>query len=117
WAAGIAAQVAAVLTAAHERRLVHRDIKPQNVMVTHNGTVKVLDFGVAAVLDQAGVPRITRTGETIGTLAYMAPEQLHSQPATPRTDLYALGCVLYEMLAGKPIFDSPSPAALMHMHL
>jgi serine/threonine protein kinase len=117
WAAGIAAQVAAVLAAAHERRLVHRDVKPQNLMLTRDGTVKVLDFGVAAVLDQAGVPRITRTGETIGTPAYMAPEQLHSRPATPRTDLYALGCVLYEMLAGKPIFESTSAAGLMHKHL
>jgi serine/threonine protein kinase len=117
WAAGIAAQVAAVLAAAHERRLVHRDVKPQNVMITPDGSVKVLDFGVAAVLDQAGAPRITRTGEPIGTLAYMAPEQLHSRPATAHTDLYALGCVLYEMLAGRPIFDSTSPAGLMHKHL
>ncbi|MCW2897783.1 MAG: serine/threonine protein kinase [Streptosporangiaceae bacterium] len=117
WAAGIAAQMAAVLAAAHERRFVHRDVKPQNVMLTGDGTVKVLDFGVAAVLDQAGIPRLTRTGEAIGTLAYMAPEQLQSRPATPRTDLYALGCVLYEMLAGEPIFDSTSPAGLMHKHL
>jgi hypothetical protein len=117
WAAGIAAQMAAVLAAAHERRFVHRDVKPQNVMITGDGTVKVLDFGVAAVLDQAGIPRLTRTGEAIGTLAYMAPEQLQSRPATPRTDLYALGCVLYEMLAGEPIFDSTSPAGLMHKHL
>jgi hypothetical protein len=117
WAAGIAAQMAAVLAAAHERRFVHRDVKPQNVMVTRDGTVKVLDFGVAAVLDQAGIPRLTRTGEAIGTLAYMAPEQLQSRPATPRTDLYALGCVLYEMLAGEPVFDSTSPAGLMHKHL
>jgi serine/threonine protein kinase len=117
WAAGIAAQVAAVLVSAHERSYVHRDIKPQNVMVTPDGTVKVLDFGVAAVLDQAGISRITRTGEAIGTPAYMAPEQLHSLPATPRTDLYALGCVLYEMLAGVPVFAADSPAGLMHMHL
>ncbi|MCW2917193.1 MAG: serine/threonine protein kinase [Actinomycetia bacterium] len=117
WAAGVAAQMAAVLTAAHKRGLVHRDVKPQNVMLTRGGTIKVLDFGVAAVLDQAGITRITRTGEPIGTPAYMAPEQLHSRPATPRTDLYALGCVLYEMLAGKPIFDSTSPAGLMHKHL
>jgi hypothetical protein len=117
WAAGIAAQMAAVLTSAHERGFVHRDVKPQNVMLTRDGTVKVLDFGVAAVLDQAGMLRITSTGETIGTLAYMAPEQLHSRDATPRTDLYALGCVLYEMLAGAPMFEATSPGALIHKHL
>jgi hypothetical protein len=117
WAAGIAAQMAAVLTSAHERGFVHRDVKPQNVMLTRDGTVKVLDFGVAAVLDQAGMMRITSTGETIGTLAYMAPEQLHSRDATPRTDLYALGCVLYEMLAGAPMFEATSPGALIHKHL
>ncbi|GAA4563102.1 serine/threonine-protein kinase [Planotetraspora kaengkrachanensis] len=117
WAAGIAAQMAAVLTSAHERRFVHRDVKPQNVMLTRDGTVKVLDFGVAALLDQAEMLRITSTGETIGTLAYMAPEQLHSRDTTPRTDLYALGCVLYEMLAGAPMFEATSPGALIHKHL
>jgi serine/threonine protein kinase len=116
WATAIAAQVAAVLAAAHERRLVHRDVKPQNVMVLRDGTVKVLDFGVAALLD-ASMPRLTKSGESIGTPAYMAPEQLHSLPATPRTDLYALGCVLYELLAGGPVFSAPSPAGLMRMHL
>src|SRR5581483_6179146 len=88
-----------------------------NVMLTGDGIVKVLDFGVAAVLDQAGVPRLTRTGDAIGTPAYMAPEQLRSGPATPATDLYALGCVLYETLAGEPVFDATSPAGLMHKHL
>ncbi|GII53425.1 hypothetical protein Pth03_18140 [Planotetraspora thailandica] len=117
WAAGIAAQMAAVLASAHGRRFVHRDVKPQNVMLTRDGTVKVLDFGVAAVLDEAGVTRITSTGETIGTLAYMAPEQLHSKDATPSTDLYALGCVLYELLAGRPAFEATSPGALIHKHL
>jgi hypothetical protein len=86
-------------------------------MLTRDGTVKVLDFGVTAVLDEAGVTRITTTGETIGTLAYMAPEQLHSKDATPRTDLYALGCVLYELLAGRPAFEATSPGALIHKHL
>ncbi len=121
WAAAIAAQVAAVLPAAHEHGLVHRDIKPQNVMITNDGTVKVLDFGVAAILDLAGGPagvsRITATGETIGTPAYMAPEQLQDLPTTPRTDLYALGCVLHEMLAGRPVFEADSPAGLITKHL
>jgi Protein kinase domain len=113
WAATIGAQVAAVLAVAHERDIVHRDIKPQNVMITDAGAVKVLDFGVAGIVSQ----RITSTGVGVGTPAYMAPEQLHNLPATPRTDLYALGCLLYEMLTGEPVFTATSPAALMRMHL
>ncbi|MGE5133613.1 MAG: serine/threonine-protein kinase [Gemmatimonadota bacterium] len=113
WVAGIGAQVAAVLAVAHERGIVHRDIKPQNVMVTGDGTAKILDFGIAGLPGQ----RITSTGVAIGTPAYMAPEQSHGLPATPRTDLYALGCLLYEMLAGEPVFSAPSPAGLMRMHL
>jgi serine/threonine protein kinase len=117
WAAAIAAQVCGVLAIAHERGLVHRDIKPQNLMLTRDGTVKVLDFGVATVLDAAGVPRITRTGEPVGTPAYMAPEQLRGERATPRTDLYALGCVLYELLAGQPVFTATTQHALSYKHL
>ena len=113
WAAGIAGQVAAVLAIAHQRDIIHRDIKPQNVMLTRDGTAKVLDFGVAGIISQ----RITSTGVAVGTPGYMAPEQLHNLPATPRTDLYALGCLLYEMLAGEPVFAATSPAALMRMHL
>ena len=113
WVAGVGAQVAAVLAMAHDRGIIHRDIKPQNVMLTGDGTAKILDFGVAGLLNQ----RITRTGVTVGTPAYMAPEQLHSLPATPRTDLYTLGCLLYEMLAGGPVFAATSPAALMRKHL
>jgi uncharacterized membrane protein YqaE (UPF0057 family) len=113
WVAGIAAQVAAVLAVAHERGIIHRDIKPQNVMLTPDGTAKVLDFGVAGLLDQ----RITSSGATVGTPAYMAPEQLQCLPATPRTDLYTLGCLLYEMLAGEPVFAATSPAGLMRKHL
>jgi len=113
WAAAIAGQVAAVLAIAHEREILHRDIKPQNVMLTRDGTAKVLDFGVAGIISQ----RITSTGVTVGTPGFIAPEQLHGLPATPQTDLYALGCLLYEMLAGEPVFTATSPAALIRMHL
>jgi serine/threonine protein kinase len=113
WVAAIGAQIAAVLAVAHERDVIHRDIKPQNVMVTSDGTAKILDFGVAGIVNQ----RITSTGVSVGTPAYMAPEQLNNQPATWRTDLYALGCLLYEMLSGEPVFNATSPAALMRMHL
>lgn len=113
WAAGIAGQVAAVLAIAHQRGILHRDIKPQNVMLTRDGTAKILDFGVAGIISQ----RITSTGVTVGTPGYIAPEQLHNLPATPQTDLYALGCLLYEMLAGEPVFTATSPAGLIRMHL
>ncbi|MBV9448376.1 MAG: protein kinase [Streptosporangiaceae bacterium] len=113
WVAAIGAQVAAVLAVAHERGVIHRDIKPANVMVTADGTAKILDFGVAGIVSQ----RITSTGVAVGTPAYMAPEQLHNLPTTPRTDLYALGCLLYELLSGEPVFSATSPAALMRMHL
>jgi serine/threonine protein kinase len=113
WVAAIGAQVAAVLAAAHDREIIHRDIKPQNVMLMRDGTVKVLDFGVAGIISQ----RITGTGIAVGTPAYMAPEQTYNLPATPRTDLYALGCLLYEMLSGEQLFTASSPAALMRMHL
>ncbi|WP_460340399.1 protein kinase domain-containing protein [Actinoallomurus acanthiterrae] len=117
WAAGIGAQIAAVLAAAHERGLVHRDVKPQNVMVTGDGAVKVLDFGIAALIDQTAISRLTRTGQPVGTPAYMAPEQLRGLPTGPHTDLYALGCVLHEMLGGEPVFDAASPAELMQRQL
>ncbi|MBO0824063.1 MAG: serine/threonine protein kinase, partial [Actinobacteria bacterium] len=95
WAAGIAGQVAAVLALAHEREILHRDIKPQNVMLTRDGTAKILDFGVARIIRE----RTTTTGVTVGTPGYIAPELLDNQPATPQADLYGLGCLLYEMLA------------------
>lgn len=117
WAAGIAGQIAAVLAIAHQRGTVHRDIKPQNVMLTREGTAKILDFGVAGLISQRAGQRITSTGVTVGTPGYIAPEQLHDLPATPRSDLYALGCLLYEMLAGEPVFAATSPAGLIRMHL
>jgi hypothetical protein len=113
WVAAIGAQIAAVLVTAHGRGFIHRDIKPQNVMVAADGRVKILDFGVASIASQ----RLTSTGVAIGTPAYMAPEQSHGLPATSRTDLYALGCLLYEMLSGGPVFSASSPAGLMRMHL
>ncbi|MBB4931109.1 serine/threonine protein kinase [Lipingzhangella halophila] len=113
WAAAIAAQVCSVLTAAHGASLVHRDLKPTNLMLEPDGAVKVLDFGLAVALEGSDVSRITRSGETPGTPAYMAPEQLMTGASTPRSDLYSLGCVLYEMLAGSRAFSGSTPYAVM----
>ncbi|MDA2810661.1 serine/threonine-protein kinase [Nocardiopsis sp. RSe5-2] len=114
WAAAIAAQVCAVLTAAHRRSLVHRDLKPANLMLEPDGTVKVLDFGLAVALDRSDGSRITRTGDSPGTPAYMAPEQVMSGMSTPQTDLYSLGCTLHEMLTGRRVFTGSTPFAVMH---
>src|SRR6202035_1842896 len=103
WAAAIAAQTCAVLQYAHGRQVIHRDLKPSNLMLSRDGTVKVLDFGLAVALDAADQSRITRTNQMLGTLAYMSPEQFRGEPSA-LSDLYALGCVLHLMLTGRPPF-------------
>ena len=99
---------------AHANKVVHRDIKPGNLMLDGHKTVKVLDFGIAHLLDQT---RITQSGSVLGTPAYMAPEQVLGQQVDGRTDLYALGVVLYEMLTGKLPFKANSQFELMRAHL
>ena len=94
-ATDIAVQVADALSAAHAAGIIHRDIKPGNIMVEPNGTVKVLDFGIARALDGH---TLTQTATVLGTSAYMSPEQALGQPVDARSDVYSLGCVLYEML-------------------
>ncbi|MEV6902364.1 protein kinase [Amycolatopsis sp. NPDC051372] len=116
WSAAIGAQIAAVLSAAHAVSLVHRDLKPRNIMVANGGTVVVLDFGVAALLDP-DITRVTMVGEAVGSPAYLAPEQLTSANISPRSDLYSLGCVLHELISGEPVFNANTPAALMYAHL
>jgi tetratricopeptide (TPR) repeat protein len=115
WAVAVAAQVCTVLSYAHAIPVVHRDLKPGNVMVGYDGTVKVLDFGVAAVLG-TDVTRLTETGRIIGSRDYMSPEQFHGVAVTPRSDLYAVGCLLHEMLTGTKVFDSSRDPALQHVH-
>ncbi|MFI6337290.1 ABC transporter substrate-binding protein [Streptomyces sp. NPDC050535] len=114
----LAAQVCRALVTAHRAGIVHRDIKPANVMVTDEGTVKVLDFGIAKFLDATTGGRLTATADSpIGTLAYMAPERFTRGADDGRTDVYALGCTVYEMLTGAPPFDAASAPALMHCHV
>jgi eukaryotic-like serine/threonine-protein kinase len=110
----IAEQVAGTLAAAHAAGIIHRDIKPGNIMVTPDGQVKVLDFGIARTTD--GV-NLTQTASVLGTAPYMSPEQAMGQPADARSDIYSLGCVLYEMLTGKPPFMGDLPAAVLHQHV
>ncbi|MDQ1029726.1 serine/threonine protein kinase/superfamily II DNA/RNA helicase [Streptomyces umbrinus] len=117
WAAAIGAQVADGLAAAHTAGIVHRDLKPANVMLTQGGTVKVLDFGMGRIVDDPDEARLTSTGVSVGTARYMAPEQFEAKQVTQAADLYALGCVLYEMLVGVPPFTSESPYELARKHV
>lgn len=116
WVASVGAQIATVLSHAHALPVVHRDLKPANVLITRDGSVKVIDFGIAAILDQSA-RKLTRTGQSIGTLRYMAPEAMHGYKLTPRADLYSLGCLLHEMVSGVPVFDSDSPYLVQHAHM
>ena len=115
-AIAIARQILQALEAAHEHGVVHRDLKPSNIKVRDDGTVKVLDFGLAKALDPIGMsgdrshsptltsPAMTQAGVVLGTASYMSPEQARGQIADARSDVWAFGCVLYEMLTGKPVF-------------
>ncbi|MEV5693051.1 serine/threonine-protein kinase [Micromonospora globbae] len=113
WAAAIAAQVCAVLAAAHRASLVHRDLKPSNLMLEPDGRVKVLDFGLAVAPTLADFSKITHTGQPLGTPAYMAPEQVEANLSSPATDLYALGCTLHEMLSGTHVFTGSTSYSVM----
>jgi Tol biopolymer transport system component len=110
-----ALQIVSALEAAHERGIVHRDLKPANIKVKADNTVKVLDFGIAKALEARAIsgpqpaslttPSMTEAGVVLGTAAYMSPEQARGKPVDRRTDVWAFGCVLYEMLTGKPAFE------------
>jgi serine/threonine-protein kinase len=116
----VASQIASALGAAHQAGVVHRDIKPENIMLRPNGSVSVLDFGLAklaeghAAVGEAGLPTsptlTTNPGAVMGTPTYMSPEQARGRPVDERTDIFSLGVVTYEMIAGRPPFEGPTPS-------
>ncbi|NJL94574.1 MAG: serine/threonine protein kinase [Anaerolineae bacterium] len=109
-------QLVRALTYAHELGIIHRDLKPSNIFFDAKGTIQLADFGLAKNVD-LGTNRITKTGALLGTPAYMSPEQWLGDPLDRRTDIYSLGVVLFEMLAGRLPFQDPDPFTLMNMHL
>ena len=113
-AAGLGVQVAEALGAAHDRGMVHRDVKPQNVLLTARGGAKVADFGIARAGSSA---TISTTGSVMGTAGYMSPEQALGKPATPKSDLYSLGVVLYEALTGELPYTADNPIAVSMKHV
>jgi tRNA A-37 threonylcarbamoyl transferase component Bud32 len=109
-----AIEIARALGAAHEHHIVHRDVKPQNVLLTAEGTAKITDFGIARTLTEQG---LTLDGRVLGTTDYVSPEQALGHPVTGQSDIYSLGVVLYEMLTGAIPFTGPSPVAVAMRHV
>jgi eukaryotic-like serine/threonine-protein kinase len=113
-AAEVALQIAEALQAAHKRGVIHRDIKPHNILITESGDVKVTDFGIARA---ASSSTMTRTGSILGTAHYISPEQAMGEPVGPASDLYSLGVVLYEMLTGELPYDADTPLGIAMKHV
>ncbi|MFI8824474.1 protein kinase [Streptomyces sp. NPDC053431] len=114
--ATVAAHAAAGLAAAHRQGVVHRDIKPGNLLRDSDGTVKLADFGIARFVDDPSAA-LTTTGQIVGTGLYLAPERALGNPASPASDVYSLGCVLYQLLTGQPPFRADTATALLYQHI
>ena len=112
----ITADVLAALEISHEMGLVHRDIKPGNVMMTKRGVVKVMDFGIARAM-QSGVTSMTQTGMVVGTPQYLSPEQALGRGVDARSDLYSVGIMLFQLVTGRLPFDADSPLAIAYAHV
>ncbi|RMG96836.1 MAG: serine/threonine-protein kinase PknK, partial [Deltaproteobacteria bacterium] len=114
-------QILDALTEAHGLGILHRDLKPENILVsrlrTHGELLKVVDFGIAQLMDTEESQRLTRQSVVCGTPEYMSPEQARGLPLDPRSDLYAVGCILYQMLTGRPPFERASAIEILHCHL
>ena len=111
----IGAQVSSGLQAAHSKGLVHRDIKPGNIMITPEGKVKVTDFGIVSLQNEES--DITKTGSILGTASYISPEQAQGKPVSKESDLYSLGTVMYELITGRPPFEGDTPIATATKHI
>lgn len=109
--AGLCIQIAEGLNSAHQSGVIHRDIKPSNIIVDDHGHAKIVDFGLATA---KGADKITRTGSTLGTIGYMSPEQVHGRDADARSDLFSMGVVMYEIVAGRRPFIGATEAAVLH---
>ena len=113
-AAEIASEVAAALGFAHDNHVAHRDIKPANILIGSNGQVKVADFGIARAMNAPTEANLTQVGSVMGTATYFSPEQAQGAQPDPRSDLYSLGIVMYEMVAGRPPFTGENPVSIAY---
>ena len=114
WAVNIAIQIASALEVAHKNGIIHRDIKPHNIIITEDGVAKVTDFGIAKAVSNS---TMTAFGTTIGSVHYFSPEQAKGGITDAKSDLYSLGVVMYEMLTGKVPFDADTPASIALKHM
>ncbi len=112
----ITADMCAALEFSHRHGIIHRDIKPGNVMLTQTGQVKVMDFGIARAL-ASGATTMTQTSAVIGTAQYLSPEQARGEAVDARSDVYAAGCVLFELVCGHPPFVGDSPVSVAYQHV
>src|SRR5579885_120269 len=116
-AAEVASDIAAALGFAHRNGVIHRDVKPGNVLISPTGQVKVADFGIARALGAGAEENLTQAGSVMGTATYFSPEQAQGHSLDPRSDLYSLGVVLYEMVTGRPPFTGESPVTIAYKHV